>query len=256
MKDFLKFVNSRDIRTHWEKIGFQPTPWQKAWLIWQSKNTTLQERHDAWQNLIDTTDDQPISAEERSFHCFLKEHMALERKIIAQVQSDEMLAPYTCSFYYMDEKEMFDETWNFPNYQAADDYVHHAMEEDVEFAEITRGFFGTDGDNFFLRLNRQGQIVRVWKDGITAADDWYRDAEIFEQCHFQFPIPFVRGDMVKMVRGKYTKPSPYVSLFTLEDIFPKGDREHYVYGYCPEERDSLLLERVYAYMDLEYIHPE
>ena len=43
--DITRFINSRDIREHLKKIGYQFTSLEAAWLIWQCKNITLAEKH-------------------------------------------------------------------------------------------------------------------------------------------------------------------------------------------------------------------
>ena len=41
--DINSYVNSPDIRNHWEKIKYNPTALEAAWLVWQDKNHTLAE---------------------------------------------------------------------------------------------------------------------------------------------------------------------------------------------------------------------
>ena len=40
--DITRFINSRDIREHLKKIGYQFTSLEAAWLIWQCKNHHVQ----------------------------------------------------------------------------------------------------------------------------------------------------------------------------------------------------------------------
>ena len=41
----LQFVNSKDIREYLRTIDYQFNALEAAWLIWQSRNTTVEERH-------------------------------------------------------------------------------------------------------------------------------------------------------------------------------------------------------------------
>ena len=56
------FINSPDIREHWEQIGYKPSPLEMAWLIWQDNHHTLSQKDSAYWTLIDNTDDCPIPA--------------------------------------------------------------------------------------------------------------------------------------------------------------------------------------------------
>ena len=51
MVNALDYINSRDIRKYWEEIGYKASPWETAWLIWQSRKHTLKEKLDAWQSV-------------------------------------------------------------------------------------------------------------------------------------------------------------------------------------------------------------
>ena len=70
-----EFVNSRDIREHWQKIGFVPNAIESAWLVYQSNNHTIEEKHEAWRWIIANMPDCEITGIEtpqKSLHEFLK----------------------------------------------------------------------------------------------------------------------------------------------------------------------------------------
>ena len=52
-----EFINSKDIRAHCEKIGHTFNSIEAAFLIYQSQNHTLEEKHNAWKALIETMTD-------------------------------------------------------------------------------------------------------------------------------------------------------------------------------------------------------
>ena len=52
--DVLKFVNSKDIRKHLQDIGYECSPLEAAWLIYQCRSATVEEKHAAWDDLIET----------------------------------------------------------------------------------------------------------------------------------------------------------------------------------------------------------
>ena len=51
--DVCRFINSKDIRDYLRSINYQFTPIEAAWLIYYCRELTLQEKHAAWQELID-----------------------------------------------------------------------------------------------------------------------------------------------------------------------------------------------------------
>lgn len=53
-----ELVPSKDMREHFEKVGFTFTDFQKATLIWNVPEKTLQERCDALRELAETTEDE------------------------------------------------------------------------------------------------------------------------------------------------------------------------------------------------------
>jgi len=78
--DIFRFINSKDIRSYLKEINYEFTSVEAAWLVWQCESITLQEKHNAWQEIIDTMPDCAVESNQRfhfegieSFHSFLKE---------------------------------------------------------------------------------------------------------------------------------------------------------------------------------------
>lgn len=55
--DILRFVNSKDIRKHLETIGYEFNSLETAWLIYQCRDATIDEKHKAWTELMEPEDD-------------------------------------------------------------------------------------------------------------------------------------------------------------------------------------------------------
>ena len=55
--DILHYINSSDVRHYLEEINYSFTPVEAAWIVAQCERITLQDRHDAWQEIIDTMPD-------------------------------------------------------------------------------------------------------------------------------------------------------------------------------------------------------
>ena len=50
------FINSRDIRNHLREIDYRFSVPEYAYLIWQSRNHSVEQRHKEWKQLINSTE--------------------------------------------------------------------------------------------------------------------------------------------------------------------------------------------------------
>ncbi|MCR5108796.1 MAG: hypothetical protein K6B28_11620 [Lachnospiraceae bacterium] len=78
--DILSFVNSKDIRNYLHEIDYKCDSMQAAWLVYQSYDKTYEEKHKAWQWIIDNMPDCEMPERRRciarsSVHAYLKELM-------------------------------------------------------------------------------------------------------------------------------------------------------------------------------------
>ena len=99
----LPYVNSKDIREHLEKIEYQFTALEAVWLIYQSRNTTLVERHHAWRQLISEYPDCSIpermnTVAQPSLHRFLEEYMDMEKRALERFR-DQTGAVYCIEYH-------------------------------------------------------------------------------------------------------------------------------------------------------------
>ena len=85
-----KYFNSRDIAEHCKKLGHSFSGWDMALLISQSNHHTLQEKAQAWQEIIDTMPDEYDNGD--SLHQFLRDY--IDRQKARQANAD--------SFWYKD----------------------------------------------------------------------------------------------------------------------------------------------------------
>lgn len=80
--DFYRFVNSRDIRTHLESIGYVFSATEAACLVWRSMYATMEDKLNAWQYIIRNMPDCCIperlnTVPQLSLHQFLRELLEL-----------------------------------------------------------------------------------------------------------------------------------------------------------------------------------
>ena len=82
-----RFINSKDIREHLETIKYPFGSLEAAWIIYQCRFASLEEKHAAWRELIQTMPDcaieeRPNTEAHNSLHRFLAEYMERETKLL------------------------------------------------------------------------------------------------------------------------------------------------------------------------------
>ena len=151
--DAYEFINSKDVCEYLAGQNYQLTPVQRAFLVWQSKRHTLEQKHAAWNDIINTLPDCPV--EERinckgwaSLHSMLQGYMALERRLLSCFQSNEDKAVYEYEawerVYVQSAPGENGYRWNggfrlFPSYKTCHQEAQaYAEEENCRFRIIKR----------------------------------------------------------------------------------------------------------------------
>ena len=122
--NIFRFINSKDIREHLRKLDYQFNSLETAWLIYQCREATIEEKHKAWEELIETMPDCEIlkrfnTAPQPSLHDFLKKFMELEDRFVTQflednhgdTYADDKPYVYQFEFLYPDGSKM---EWHTP----------------------------------------------------------------------------------------------------------------------------------------------
>ena len=266
--EIYNFINSKDFQAHWEKINYVPTALESAWLIWQSKNHTLGEKHTAWKSIIDNCEDCAIPAgihdlPQPSLHDFLKRHMEIEAQLISAFYKEDESAVYSYREYFDDNRcgEWYEENALFRTFDEA--YAHAKADGEPpypNFMEFVKTYIGGDGKQIFLRFNLEKEIVRVDESNYLSDE---KDCEIFQEIFrnlwFSFPTPFAKGDIIKTAQGKYTRPSTFADLFALTSMCNESERtpgdgsDMTAHGYFIDRDGVAYHECIHSYMDLEYV---
>ncbi len=267
--EIYNYINSKDIQAHWEKINYIPTGLDSAWLVWQGKNQTLKEKHTTYLNIIDSMKDQPIPSglhalPQPSLHEFLKRYTELELQLISAFYKEEPNAVYSYREYFDDD--CYEETTLFHTFEGAQAFAMRGIEvNDIDipqpnFIEFVKTYIGEVDKKIFVRFNLEKEILRVDENNYLSEEkDFEIFQEVFRNLWFSFPTPFKKGDIVKTVRGKYTRPSVFADLFVLTSICNDGDRtlgdgsDMTACGYFLDHDGVVYHECIHNYMDLEYL---
>ena len=95
-RDFVEFINSEDVKKYVRETGYQLSSQEAAFVVWQSKNTPLEERFAAWEEIIETMPDssfvgygnfnfetwQMEPAPVYSLHDFLRQYIQRQKELL------------------------------------------------------------------------------------------------------------------------------------------------------------------------------
>ena len=258
-----EFVNSPDIREHWQKIGFVPNAIESAWLIWKCNTLTVAQRHSAWEEIISNMPDCEVSGKnietpQKSLHEFLKKYMEIENAIITDFFAPEAGAVYTYRALWKSGLENDDETeWHkVDSIFATFDEAYADATEDNElaplFLEFEKKHLGAHGKSIRVRMTPDRQPVFLDEEFVLDTEeesDLYYN--VFFYLHFDFPTPFSKGDIICPAKVKYKNPRAWDATFAIGEKDENGTPT----GYMAED-EYVYCERIYSYMDFELLEGE
>lgn len=264
MKIF-EFVNSRDIREFLQKIGFVPNSLESAWLVYQSNNHTIEERHNFWEWIIQNMPDCEVSGKwvktpQKSLHKFLSRYMEIEDYLIAHFFLPEAGAVYSYRALWKSDLEKYDDgtEWHkvdsiFATFEEA--YADATEDDELAplFLEFEKKHLGAHGKSISVRMTPDKKPVFIDEELMLAneeeADIYYN---IFFYLHFDFPHPFKKGDIIRPAKVKYKNPRAWDGTFVIGE---KNDKDGTPVGYMAED-EYVYCERIYSYMDFELLEGE
>lgn len=257
--EILRFVNSRDIRAHLKKIDYKFTPLEAAWLVYQCRTASFEEKHAAWTEIISTMPDCPIKMRHEkdsreSLHGFLKDYMRLENKWRDAFCSRNDVAVY--QYRWKEQGHACDNENVFTSY----DSCLKEITEELQSSEvgnvlmIKRYLDDKKCDEASIRPD--GTLMSLW--GIHDPED--ADCDLggaFENFWFAFPTPFQKGDVIwdpNQPCGCCRGPFVITGI-----VSPDGNYFHYdtsdmnAWGYFQcEDNGNIYSESMWNYMDCEY----
>lgn len=268
--NFYKFVNSKDIRSHLERIGYEFSPLEAAWLVYQNRIATLDEKHAAWQEIIDTFPDSSIDWRHwytlrESLHTFLRNYMALERKWLKEFYENDQ-AVYQFKVFGKDEVRAY-ERENKCVFSSAEICLE-AAKKDRDFLEdlticVTKRILDDENASSYMELYCRGNgdilSIDLWGNENKAEDALHRES--FDNLWFAFPVPFEKGDILwdpaldeeanlccGAVVIENTTPNRYA------ETGRKGcdTSDMNVWGYFQASDGQIYSEVTWNYMDYEY----
>ena len=202
--DICAFINSPDIAEYLRDMEYEFNSLETAWLIYQCRHVTLEKKFEAWDELIATMSDCPVSGRpncepRESLHEALRQYMALLKKGYQDFTDENPRAVYRYSFYCAEDQNWSEE--NQSVYVSLDEVwreIELDMDLDIRRIRIKKEILGED-KQITVEYNGRGEITDV------AACVKTREAQeliynFFDGMWFQFPVPFEKGDILIELR--------------------------------------------------------
>ena len=221
-----EFFNSKDIAAYCKNIGHTFTALEMAYIIWFSEYHTLEQKHAAWQYLIDHYPDEEMPEgkwlddngelvrKERSLHKFLQHYIEIEKWFLEDFSQARDGYVYEYAIMYSAEIRYQPDDVLYTNYEACLAALQEDMGTHTVGARITRrricalhGEIGLDEVTIHLDTTLSAMSI----DSMDLDDDWaIKDG--FSDMWFHIPIPFKCGDLVTCNRVDKEKQSKFVLL--------------------------------------------
>ncbi len=252
-----RFINSKDIRFHLQSLRYDFTLPEAAFLVWQCIDATLEEKHEAWCELIRTMPDCGMQKRRnmsaiKSMHDLLQDYMKLEQKLLREFYQ-ETDAVY---FFNLSERDN-----SFPNgFSETEKFNRAFLNLTSCLAAIKGGIDGIDPRNI-LRIEIKKQRLSVPENTLTICmnsklevmdiDSFRyllteREQEllcVFEGMWFAFQTPFKRGDILYRKSSPKGWYCPFNQFYVLDSLSTWGTREMSENGFAAndsKEGDRLL----------------
>ena len=249
--DIYNFINSKDIDRYLRSINYEFSPLECAWLIWQSRRATVNDRHEAWSEIINTMPDCEIPNYKDSLHTFLRNLISAEKNAVQRFFEKTEHSFYTGTVTAIDGAEGIDNT-AFVSLEDCISSLNDLIDSDVLYYNITKSKLENEvyRDYIVVHLNANKNVAHIIMDDFE---------NVFNKLTVKFPLPFKKGDILKRTRsgipGLYLPDymEKLVYLYYADDEWSERDDDYdemTVTGYF-WRYDKLCLDSSACYMDYE-----
>ena len=277
--DIFRFINSKDIREHLRSIRYEFNSLETAWLIYQCHDATIDEKHKAWNELVETMPDCPIverlnTVPQDSLHAFLMQYIELEDRYLNEFCDERHTdtfynnKPFVYKFKYI-YRDGTEYEWDtvFSCLNALHESIMEP-EEDVTSIQCTKMQIDRLESRQIAYFNSSFEFLRLDPGRIDSDKEWNLFGGVFDGLWFEFPTPFQKGDIVwNPDQPEGFCAGPFVTTGvcldgiesdkTKENIRKNGDSSDMCAGgFFLNEDGSIYGECMSNYMDLEFYNKD
>lgn len=200
--DIYRFIDSRDMREHLQKLNYAFTTPEAAFLVYWCKAATLEERIAAWREIIDTMPNCAMAERLNleaipDFHQFLRDYIDLQERDLRRFKEPEGCV-YVCELSRQGELCGDMEFGPFSDFdRCLSAAIRRAAEEETVGLRIFKRPMDPGEDSLredYCILTPQGEVCQL---DCRAISDRDLDLSLaFDGMWFDFPTPFHAGDIV------------------------------------------------------------
>ncbi len=286
--DITSYINSKDIRDYHREIGYKYNALEAAWIVYRNRGRSLEEKHVAWQWIIDNMPDMPIDCvrlyeeyQGSSVHEAIKAYMDMQNKFIEEFTAPREGWVYQYKYYYEidDEVSVSNARGVFTSWDKCINYISaHENDKYIIDFSIHRTEMNPDdilpSETGFIWVDISGKIDEVFTRFDDETENKYRGLiRFFDDMWFEFPVPFKKGDIVTL-DAEHAKSRPIVLESALvppgekADEYRKWRKENggdtsdmCFWGYAIDVVDysgynGIYTDNFWNYMDIEYYRGE
>lgn len=200
--DIYRFIDSRDMREHLQKLNYSFTTPEAAFLVYWCKAATLEERIAAWREIIDTMPNCAMAERLNleaipDFHQFLRDYIDLQERDLRRFKEPDGCV-YVCELSRQGELCGDMEFGPFSDFdRCLSAAIRRAAEEETVGLRIFKRPMDPGEDSpreDYCILTPQGEVCQL---ECRALSDRDLDLSLaFDGMWFDFPTPFHAGDIV------------------------------------------------------------
>lgn len=218
--DIYKYIPSKDIREHLQKIGYEFSGLEAAYVIWNNKNITLNEKDAAFAKLIDEYPDEEIKGRintvpRKSLHAFLDTYMGIPDFEFGTFYDNEAKdAVYRYRFYCKGDGgwcENYDRV--FQTYEDMEQALKKDLDLPIEKVQVKKSYFDKQRSDMVITQNKNGEIAGLDYSRMSELND------VFEGYWIDIPLPFKRGDILIQKCSLYDYSTEDNEPFVLESCY-------------------------------------
>ena len=245
--DIYEFINSIDRQKHLQEINYNVSPLESAYIVWQSKRLTIEEKHKAYREIINNTPNYDIYLRkwdniQVKLSDFLSEYIRTENELIHSFHDNK-------NSVYSYEINKYIQGALYPN----EEMCISALEQKsgngtgvlIQHLLATKS---TDiAKNIKLQTNKNGECIFVSENSFLS-ENKKKLFHTFQHMHFDIPIPFVKGDLIVERYGGaecqfYYSPS--------ETVYSQEDMSAWYFNEDEDGDECVIIDN---YLDLEYYY--
>ena len=190
-----KFVNSPDILEYWVENNYLEsfTALQLSYIVYNSKNATLSEKHKMWREIIDNCDDMIIDGRfhhGKSLFHLMKSYMSFQCRQVEEFYKNELGTCYTVRYEEPGAQHFYDCSTIYSSPEKA---LSEELDEDTIYLRVTKEYLDKS-DYVSVTFRADKEVMSIFSVG--AAYDAEDVVDLFDDFYYSFPLPFRKGDIV------------------------------------------------------------